>query len=311
MPTPAIELRGLVKDYGRTRALAGIDLAVESGQIFGFLGPNGAGKTTAIRILLDLIRPTAGTATVLGFDSRRDALEVRARCGYVPGDLRLYESMHGAAFLDLIDAFRPEKRDAPFRAELADRLSLDLHTSIRALSKGNRQKLGLVQALMHRPELLILDEPTSGLDPLVQQEVARILEETVRDGRTVFFSSHVLPEVERLSHTVAIIRAGRMVAVEDVAALKTRAMRVVEVTFAIEPPADALAGIAGVRELRRDGPTVHLSVAGAIDDLIKRLARFQVVDLRTEQPSLEEAFLEYYAGRVPAAAVEERQHAAS
>ena len=205
---PAIELRSVVKDYGRVRALRGIDLTVEAGQIFGFLGPNGAGKTTTIRILLDLIRPTSGTARVLGLDSQRDSVEVRRRCGYLPGDLRMYEGMRGSAFLDLIDSFRPQKRDPHYRRELLERLELDASMPIRALSKGNKQKLGLVQALMHRPDVLILDEPTSGLDPLVQQEVAKLLEEAVADGRTVFFSSHVLPEVERLSHAVAIIRQG-------------------------------------------------------------------------------------------------------
>ena len=206
---PAIELRSVVKDYGRVRALRGIDLTVDAGQIFGFLGPNGAGKTTTIRILLDLIRPTSGTAHVLGLDSQRDTVEVRRRSGYLPGDLRMYEGLRGSAFLDLIDSFRPRKRDPQYRRELLERLELDPSMPIRALSKGNKQKMGLVQALMHRPDVLILDEPTSGLDPLVQQEVAKLLEEAAASGRTVFFSSHVLPEVERLSHAVAIIRRAR------------------------------------------------------------------------------------------------------
>ena len=296
MTATAIEFRGLVKDYGRTRALAGIDLAVEPGQIFGFLGPNGAGKTTAIRIILDLIRPTAGTATVLGFDSVRESIDVRRRCGYLPGDLRLYDSMNGHAFLDLIDSFRPDRRDARHRADLLDLLDLDASLTIRALSKGNRQKLGLVQAMMHRPELLILDEPTSGLDPLVQNEVAALLEACARDGRTVFFSSHVLPEVERLSHSVAIIRKGQIVAIEDIARLKARSAHVVEVTFAQPPPPDAFASLAGVTELRRDGPVVRLQARDGIDALLKAIARNRVLDLRTEQPSLEDAFLEYYAG---------------
>jgi len=292
---PAIELSGVVKDYGRTRALAGIDLVVERGRIFGFLGPNGAGKTTTIRVLLDLIRPAAGTARVLGFDSQRESLEVRRRVGYLPGDLRMYEGMRGDAFLDFIDSFRPEKRDLAYRATLIERLGLDASKHIRALSKGNRQKLGFIQALMHRPELLILDEPTSGLDPLVQEEVAKILEEAVADGRTVFFSSHVLPEVERLSESVAIIREGRIVAVEDVARLKHRSMHLIEVTFAAAPPAELFA-LAGVRELRRDGNTVHLQASGGIDAAIKAIARYEVLDLRTEQPNLEDVFLAYYSG---------------
>jgi ABC-2 type transport system ATP-binding protein len=294
MAVPAIELRGVVKDYGATRALRGIDLAIEPGQIFGFLGPNGAGKTTTIRILLDLIRPTAGTARVLGMDCQRQSMDVRRRAGYLPGELRMYDTMRGVEFLDLIDSFRPEKRDARYRRELLERLGLDATRPIRALSKGNKQKLGLLQALMHRPDVLILDEPTSGLDPLVQEEVGRLLEEAAREGRTVFFSSHVLPEVERLSHAVAIIRAGQIVAVEDIARLKARSMHVLEVTFAHEPPAE-LFRLPGVRELRRDGNMVHLQVRDGIDAVIKAIARYQVVDLRTEQPSLEDVFLAYYS----------------
>jgi ABC-2 type transport system ATP-binding protein len=290
----AIELRSVVKDYGRVHALRGIDLAIEAGQIFGFLGPNGAGKTTTLRILLDLIRPTSGMASVLGLDSQRDSVEVRRRCGYLPGDLRMYEGLRGEAFLDLIDSFRPEKRDPRYRRMLLERMELDASGPIRALSKGNKQKLGLVQALMHRPEVLILDEPTSGLDPLVQQEVARLLEEAVTEGRTVFFSSHVLPEVERLSHAVAIIREGLIVAVEDITRLKTRAVHVLEVTFAESPP-PGLFALPGVRELYRDGNTVHVQATDGLDAAIKAIARFRIVDLRTEQPSLEEFFLAHYS----------------
>jgi ABC-2 type transport system ATP-binding protein len=292
---PAIELRGVVKDYGQVRALRGIDLSVEAGQIFGFLGPNGAGKTTTIRLLLDLIRPTAGTAHVLGLDAQRESLEVRRRVGYLPGDLRLYEGMRGHDFLDLVDSFRPDKRDPAYRQRLLERLELDPSLTIRTLSKGNKQKMGLVQALMHRPELLVLDEPTSGLDPLIQLEVAQLLEEAVADGRSVFFSSHVLSEVERLSHTVAIIRSGSLVAVEDIARLKGRSVHILEVTFAEPPPADLFA-LPGVRELRRDGNTVHVQSRDSLDAVIKAIGRHQVVDLRTEQPSLEEIFLAYYSG---------------
>jgi ABC-2 type transport system ATP-binding protein len=292
---PAIELRGVVKDYGQVRALRGINLVVEAGQIFGFLGPNGAGKTTTIRILLDLIRPTAGTARVLGLDALQESLEVRKRVGYLPGDLRLYEGMRGHDFLDLIDSFRPEKRDPAYRRQLLERLDLDPSLTIRMLSKGNKQKMGLVQALMHCPEVLILDEPTSGLDPLVQLEVAQLLEEAVAEGRSVFFSSHVLSEVERLSHAVAIIRSGLIVAVEDIARLKGRSVHILEVTFAEPPPADLFA-LPGVRELRRDGNTVHVQSRDSLDAVVKAIGRHRVVDLRTEQPSLEDIFLAYYSG---------------
>ena len=295
---PAIELRGVVKDYGHVRALRGINLSVGAGQVFGFLGPNGAGKTTTIRILLDLIRPTAGTAHVLGLDAQRESLEVRRRVGYLPGDLRLYEGMRGHDFLDLVDSFRPDKHDPAYRRQLLERLDLDSSLTIRTLSKGNKQKMGLVQALMHRPEVLILDEPTSGLDPLIQLEVAQLLEEAVADGRSVFFSSHVLSEVERLSHAVAIIRSGSIVAVEDIARLKGRSVHILEVTFAAPPPAGLFA-LPGVRELRRDGNMVHVQSRDSLDAVVKAIAQQQVVDLRTEQPSLEEIFLAYYSAPEP------------
>jgi ABC-2 type transport system ATP-binding protein len=292
----AIETSDLTKDYGRIRALAGASLRIEQGQIFGFLGPNGAGKTTTIRILLDLIRPTSGTASVLGFECRKQSLDVRRRVGYLPGDLRLYESMRASEFLDFVDSFRPEKRDAAFRRQLVDRLHVDVSKPIRALSKGNRQKVGLVQALMHRPQLLILDEPTSGLDPLVQEEVGSLLRDTVRDGRTVFFSSHVLSEVERLSHSVAILRQGSIVAVEEIAKLRGRSVHVIEVTFASPPPAGLFA-LPGVREVRRDGNTVHLQARDGDDPVIKAIATQRDVVSRNEHPSLEDVFLHYYAGQ--------------
>jgi ABC-2 type transport system ATP-binding protein len=223
---------------------------------------------------------------------------VRRRVGYLPGDLRLYEGMRGQDFLDLVDSFRPGKRDPAYRQRLLEQLDLDPSLTIRTLSKGNKQKMGLVQALMHRPELLILDEPTSGLDPLVQQQVAELLEEAVADGRSVFFSSHVLSEVERLSHAVSIIRSGSIVAVEDIAKLKARSVHILEVTFAEPPPADLFA-LPGVSELRRDGNTVHVQSRDSLDAVIKAIGQLKVVDLRTEQPSLEEIFLAYYSAPEP------------
>jgi ABC-2 type transport system ATP-binding protein len=300
MTAPAIELAGLIKHYGPVRALDGIDLAVAPAQIFGFLGPNGAGKTTAIRVMLDLIRPTAGSARVLGLDAQRQSIEVRERSGYLPGDLRLYEHMLGDDFLDYMQSFRPHRRHPGYRRDLVARLNLDTSRRIRALSKGNRQKVGLVQALMHRPDVSILDEPTSGLDPLVQEEVARILHEVVEDGRTVFFSSHVLSEVERLAHAAAIIRAGRIVAVEEIGALRGRSAHIVDVTFAHDAP-DAFAQISGVSELLRDGPRVRLRATDGIDPLVKTIARYPVVDLHTERPGLEDVFLSYYGDAEPAA----------
>ena len=305
--TAAIELHGVHKTYGDTHALRGIDLEVPAGRIFGFLGPNGAGKTTTARILVDLIRADEGTAAVLGLDCVRDSIEVRRRTGYLPGELRLYESMRGAEFLDYVDSFRPEKRDAKYRAELVERLGLDPTRPIRALSKGNRQKVGLVQALMHRPDLMVLDEPTSGLDPLVQEEVVRILEDAAAEGRTVFFSSHVLSEVEKFPdrrHRPRRRNRRRRRRRQP----QGRNVHVVEVTFASPPPM-RLFDIPGVSVLRHDGATVRLQSQDAIDALMKAVATQTVIDLRTEQPSLEDVFLEYYTGNgaTPPPLVEEQE----
>lgn len=306
MDAPAIETEGLTRDYGPVRALDHLSLRVEPGEIFGFLGPNGAGKTTTIRVLLDLIRPNAGRASILGFDCQRASLEVRRRSGYLPGDIHLYEGMTGGRFLDLFASLRPGRVDPAYLRRLVEQLDLDLSKEVRAYSKGNRQKLGLVQALMHQPDLLILDEPTSGLDPLVQHEVWAILEEVAASGRTVFFSSHVLSEVERICHRVGIIRAGRLVTVEEVARLKGRSLHIIEVTF-LEPVPEAAFAAPGVDVVRHDNNTVRLQVRDHLDDVIKTIARYPVIDLHTEQASLEDIFLAYYeegaqeeAERVPA-----------
>jgi ABC-2 type transport system ATP-binding protein len=290
---PAIEFRDLVKDYGDVRALAGINLRVEQGEVFGFLGPNGAGKTTAIRCLLDLIRPTLGRAFVLGLDCQKQSLEVRSRIGYLPGELNLYNTLTGEKTIRLFASLRPAGVDETYLSELVRRLSLDVSRSVASYSKGNRQKLGLVLALMHQPDVLVLDEPTSGLDPLIQEQVSDILEERTAAGKTVFFSSHVLPEVERMCERVAIIRAGKIVAVEDVAALKSRSLHVIEVTFEA-PPELGYFDLPGVRVVRTDGHTLQLEVRDNLDQALKAIARHTVVDLRTEQPSLEEVFLAFY-----------------
>jgi ABC-2 type transport system ATP-binding protein len=288
----AIQTDGLTKDYGATRALDGVTLRVERGEIFGFLGPNGAGKSTTIRLLLDLIRPTAGRAAVLERDCQAHSREVRACTGYLPGDVRLYPNLRGREIVDLIAGLRGGV-DSGFVRTLAGRLELDLQRHARTLSKGNRQKLGILLALMARPPLLLLDEPTSGLDPLVQQVVWAVLREEAARGTTVFFSSHVMGEVEHTCTRVGILRGGRLVAVEPVATLTGRALRRFEVTFAESPPTGAFA-LPGVREVRRERATVWLEVSGDVDPVVRALARFRVRDLRTEQPSLEEILLAFY-----------------
>ena len=295
MTAPAIETEALTRDYGPVRALDGLDLRVEQGEVFGFLGPNGAGKTTTIRVLLDLIRPTAGRASVMGFDSKRDSMEVRRRTGYLPGDLRLYEGMTGRVYLDFFASLRPGQVDPAYLRRIVDLLDLDLSKHVRAYSKGNRQKLAIVLALMHQPDVLLLDEPTSGLDPLVQHDVWSLLEEAAASGRCVFFSSHVLSEVERICHRVGIIREGRLVAVEEVEKLKGRSVHILEVTFA-EPVPEAAFASTGFDIVRRDDNTVRLHVRDNLDEMIKAISRYPIVDLRTEQTSLEDLFLTYYQG---------------
>jgi ABC-2 type transport system ATP-binding protein len=290
----AIELRNLSKRYGAVQALDGVDLSVGEGEVFGFLGPNGAGKTTAIRILFDLIRPSGGSASVLGIDCQRDGPRAREAMGYLPGELRLYEGLRGSEIIDLFASLRPAPLDRQFAHELCERLDLDPSRLTGSYSRGNKQKLGLILAMMHRPRVLILDEPTSGLDPLVQEEVARLLLEHAATGNTVFLSSHILPEVERMCHRVGFIRNGRIVAVEDVGELKGRALHLVEVTFASDVPPDEF-DLAGIRVVRRDGRVVHFEVRANLDGLLKAIARHTVEDLRTEQASLEDIFLAYYS----------------
>jgi len=290
----AIETFGLSKTYGgRVQALAGLDLRVERGEVFGYLGPNGAGKSTTIRLFLGLIHPTAGRVLLLGRDSLREAIEARRRVGYLPGDLRLADRLTGAEQLDSFARLRGTP--TPLRAALSERFGVVLDRPIRELSKGNRQKLGLVQAFMHRPELLVLDEPTSGLDPLLQEEFRTVLRETVADGRTVFLSSHSLDEVQHVADRVGIIRGGRLLDVDSVAALRERALRHVTIVFAGTADADAFAGIDGVRIHERTPALVRLSAPeGAMDAVVKAAARSHVADLVSAPADLEEIFLELY-----------------
>lgn len=290
-----IMTRGLAKSYGRVQALRGIDLEVRRGEIFGFLGPNGAGKTTAIRCLLDLIRPDSGTIRVLDIDPQADPVAVQARVGYLPGELQMYDGLTGEGQLRYLNELRGGKADWDYVQELADRLELDLKRRIKNLSKGNKQKVGVVQAFMHRPELLLLDEPTLGLDPLIQQEVLRLLAEAQQDGATVFFSSHILSEVQAAAERVAIIRNGEIVEVAETASLINRALHRVQVRFKQPVNGDVLAGVPGVTLLSRDdGSSMTLQVEGEMDGLIKALAAFPVSAFETERPSLEEIFLAYY-----------------
>jgi ABC-2 type transport system ATP-binding protein len=293
MTAPAVRLSGLTKFYGRDRGIEDVSLDVARGEVFGLLGPNGAGKTTAIRLLLDLIRPTAGRALVLGFDANREGLEVRRRVGYLPGELRLPGRSTGRHFLGFLDRLRSD-RDANGIEALADRFGLALDRRIEDLSKGNRQKIGLVAALMGDAPVLLLDEPTSGLDPLRQQDVQELMRERARGGATVLLSSHALDQVEHAADRVGIVNDGRLVAVESVRELKRRAVKRVRVQLARPVPQNGLARLPGVRHLECSGKELRFEVEGSMDALIKELAQLPVDSVISEEPELDEIFLAYY-----------------
>ncbi len=300
-PSAAIEAKGLSKTYtGDVRAVVDLDLRVERGEVFGYLGPNGAGKSTTIRLLLGLIHPTAGSASVLGLDPWSREASIRKSVGYLPGDLRLSDRLTAREELASFGRLRSGVDEA-FRDELCERFGVVLDREIRHLSKGNRQKVGLVQAFMHRPELVVLDEPTGGLDPLLQKEVRALLRETAADDRTVFLSSHSLDEVQDTADRVGIIRSGRLIDVDAVASLRSRSLRHVVVRFAEPVDPSTLAGIAGVRLVSAADSTVRLSAPEtAMDALVKAIAQHPVVDLVSEPADLEEIFLELYREADPA-----------
>jgi ABC-2 type transport system ATP-binding protein len=289
-----IELTDLAFSYGKRRGIIDLTFTVRAGEIFGFLGPNGAGKTTTIRQLMGLLRPSGGSARVFGLDCWRDAAAVKGRVGFLPGDIRLYEHLNCAEFLDFFAGFRPGS--AARRRALVERLDLDLEQRIRQLSKGNRQKLALVQALMHDAPLLIMDEPSSVLDPLLQEGLLALLREEQARGKTIFLSSHQLPEVEQIAQRVAIIREGRLVAVEDVAQLQARRERRMEVVLREPVEAGRFAALPGVRVLEAlpGGRGFTLAVRGEPGPLLRLLAELPVADFTFGPPDLESVVLHSY-----------------
>jgi ABC-2 type transport system ATP-binding protein len=290
---PVIETHELTKRYGRARGIERVSMAVERGEVFGFLGPNGAGKTTTIRTLLDLLHPTSGTATIFGLDSRRDSLAIRARLGNLPGDFAYDPRLTGRELVTFLADVRGMD-DIGRAGELAERFEADLDRSLGELSRGNRQKVGLVQAAFHDPELLVLDEPSSGLDPLMQEEFLEFVGEERERGHTVFLSSHELDEVQRACDRVAIIREGRLVAVESVEDVTGRSYRHVTIQFAGPVDPREFRRIAGVSELAQADGRLTFKLAGDVDPVIKAAARHTVNELELSRPTLEEVFLSYY-----------------
>jgi ABC-2 type transport system ATP-binding protein len=295
-----IELQGLTKTYGSRRGLVDLSLEVGQGEVFGFLGPNGAGKSTTIRLLLDLIRPTAGSARVLGLDPRRDAVRLHAEIGYLAGDFVVPGRQRVGVMLRFLAALRggvtPQRIDA-----LCERLELDQNAQVSSLSKGNRQKLGLVQAFMHSPQLLILDEPTSGLDPIGQQIFLEMVAEAAGNGQTVFMSSHIMSEVEAVADRVGIIREGRLVALNTVAGLRAHTVRDVEVTFAEPVAIREFAALPAVRDVQVDGTVLRCQVTGSPDALLRAMVTHRVTGLLVTEPALEDLFHGYYTGESDAA----------
>ena len=288
-----IHIEGLTKLYGKQRGILDVDLDIVRGEVFGYLGPNGAGKTTTIRTLLHFLFPTRGRATIFGLDIARHSLEIRRRLGYLPGELETYNNLTGTELLEFLSHLRGGV-DWQYLRELATRFDYDLGMKIKSLSHGNRQKIGLIQAFMNKPELLILDEPTIGLDPLMQQEFYRLIDEIKTEGRTVFLSSHIMPEVERVCDRVGIIREGRLIAVEDIDVLKARAIRRLEIQFASPVSLEQFINISGVRDIEVHENRLTCTIAGEIDSLLKAAVQYHVVNVISHEPSMEEIFLAYY-----------------
>jgi ABC-2 type transport system ATP-binding protein len=288
-----IDTAKLTKYYGKQLGIEDVDLEVKRGEVFGYLGPNGAGKTTTIRTLLDFIRPTSGSATVFGLDIRQSSVDIHRRVGYLNGELALYNNMTGEDLLKYLGNLRGGL-DWKYVRELAARFQCDLSRRIQGLSLGNKQKLGLLQAFMHKPELLILDEPTNGLDPLMQHEFYDLLTEMKKEGRTIFLSSHILPEVEKVCDRVGIIRQGKLVTVETIEALKSHSVRQLEIHFARAIPKEKFSNMQGIRDILVQDKLLTCNVVGSLDALVKAAAQFEVINIISHEPSLEDIFMTYY-----------------
>jgi ABC-2 type transport system ATP-binding protein len=289
---PVIVIDNLYKSYGKVQAVQGISIRVEQGEIFGFLGPNGSGKTTTIRCMLDVIRPTSGTLRVLGLDAQRDKMELHRHIGYLPGDVRLPGQMTGKQVIDYFS--RLQGLTPVLLDDLVARFDVEMKRPLKSYSKGMRQKIGVVLAFMCDPEVLILDEPTSGLDPLLQRTFNEFLLQEQARGKTIFMSSHIMSDVEKVCQRVAVIRQGEIVTIEEVEKLRQKAGQRVTVEFGDTVSADDLARMPGVSNITRNNSAYHFNVSGSMDALIKALSRHEVLRLQAEEAPLEEVFLKFY-----------------
>lgn len=294
--TEAIEAQGLTKDYGNGRGIFDLDLTVADGEVFGFLGPNGAGKTTTIRLLMGLIHPTRGSARIFGLDCDRDSVAVKRKVGYCPGELPQFGGWRGSEIVAYVAGLRGDVENASITA-LAERLDLDLGRKYREYSHGNKQKLALVLAFMHKPLLVILDEPTSGLDPLVQQEFYGIVRDARSAGSTIFVSSHVLSEVEHICDRVGIVREGRLATVSKLEELVGMRAFHVEIEFADGVPTEQLKGVPGFEQVRVEDHRASGILRGSFEPLMSALVGRRVIGLVSREPSLEEIFLTYYQAK--------------
>jgi ABC-2 type transport system ATP-binding protein len=297
--TAIIQTEQLTKSYGPHRGIIDVDLTVQPGEIFGFLGPNGAGKTTTIRTILDLIRPTSGRALVFGIESTVDPVAIHRRVGSIPGEFSLYDRLTGGQTIRYFANLRGGV-DPAYQRSLIERFGIDPSRRFKELSKGNKQKIGLVIALQHRPELLVLDEPTSGLDPLVQQSFYALVREAKAEGRTVFLSSHILSEVERTCDRVAIIREGRLVRVDSVEGLRDLAHHQVELRFSGPAPTHVFEQLPGVSAVSSQDRTLRMRVSGPITPVVQAAASYELLDFVSREPSLEETFLAQYGHQAEA-----------
>lgn len=293
----AISCQGLSKRYkgSKVEALSNLDLTIRSGEVYGFLGPNGAGKSTTIRTLMNFIQPSAGQATILGLDIVRDSVAIKRSVGYLSSDLAMHEKMTGHQFLDYMSDLQPET-DKAYLKELCERLQPELHKKLGDLSRGNRQKVGIVQAFMHRPKVLIMDEPSSGLDPLMQEAFYDLLREAAKRGTAVFMSSHILSEVQRVCDRVGIIREGRLVVERDITEMAKEAAHTFDISFVGKPPIASLKKLSGVEVATHDNNTARVHVHGELGPLLALLSKYKVTQLNARHLDLEEMFMRFYNG---------------